>query len=273
MEARLEEGRPYFFEILVDNMKAISKTSDLNAFDKLERFVDEDSREVVVLLYPSEKSPYNEKRIFKVWDNAEPEPEKQEPVQQGLSGVEVKKIVEEQVQIATDRIESKHAKESLTEKLEAAKKDLEEAKEYIQTLQAELEKAKVAAPTIKGADIGEFLTGAVIGVVKENPKLAKKIPPGLAGLFNLEKKDKEEPEDEEEEEPSYRKVTPSEEQPAPEISEEEKKSIALARQLVKAFPEAPLKKVYGILNSFIKDPALIDTVDSLLTKEQKEDKK
>jgi hypothetical protein len=261
---------PRYFEIVVDGLKVVPKTCNLDHFDLHEDFVTDDTREVVVLLYFfSEKSPKHDKHIFECKEKEKPiapaPPVLHPIVQESLSGIEIDKRISDHVKMERERWDA----ESVKKELEATKKELEEAQSYIQKLQDQLEKAKDGKVNITGAGVGEFLTGAVIGAVKENPKLLAKIPAGFSGFLGVNDTSKEEKESEEEEEPSFKKKASSQ----PSISEEEKELVSFARQIGTAFIKPQIDKIMGIINCFSRDKTLIDLVASLLTKEKKEDKK
>jgi hypothetical protein len=266
------EGKPRPYEIIVDGLKVVPLTYNIAEFDSHEEFVTDDVREVVVLLFFSDKSPRNDKYIFEVKSAPQPAPVAAAPVTQNqLEGVDIDKRIIDSVKLERERWEA----EAVKKELEDVKVDLAQAQEYIEKLQIQLSTAQDGKPSLTGAGIGEFLTGAVIGAVKENPKLAKRVPAGLAGLFGVDSlsKDgaKEEEEDETDEEPSYRKKT-HEEETRPELSEQDKKCLVFGQHLWKAFSDEKRKKVFSILNSFTLDPSQIDTVESLISKPKQKEK-
>ena len=56
LESAAEKGRPKFYEVYVDNLKAVDKTCDPEAFDEYLVYMGEDTRMVKVLIYTSTES-------------------------------------------------------------------------------------------------------------------------------------------------------------------------------------------------------------------------
>src|SRR5689334_10945369 len=76
LESSQEKGKPKFYEIFVDNLKAVDKTSDPDQFDEYLVYMSEDTRMVKVLIYTStENCPRNDKFLFIV---TSPENEREE---------------------------------------------------------------------------------------------------------------------------------------------------------------------------------------------------
>lgn len=145
LEKAKEKNTPRYYEIMVDGFKVVQRTNDLSDFDSHEEFVDEDTREVVVLLYSeSPTSPRNTKHIFRLKEIKKETPVVT-PVQQGLSGVELQAKIDEVV----ERKDMQNQIKDLQKQLEDAQKKNTEADEYIdqleekvQTLEKEVEEVK-----------------------------------------------------------------------------------------------------------------------------------
>ena len=145
LEKAKEKNTPRYFEIMVDGFKVVQRTNDLSDFDSHEEFVDDDTREVVVLLYSeSPTSPRNTKHIFRLKE-IKTEPPVIAPIQQGLSGVELQAKIDEVV----ERKDMQNQIKDLQKQLEDSQKKIAEADEYIdqledkvQTLEKEVEEVK-----------------------------------------------------------------------------------------------------------------------------------
>lgn len=145
LEKAKEKNTPRYYEIMVDGFKVVQRTNDLSDFDSHEEFVDEDTREVVVLLYSeSPTSPRNTKHIFRLKEIKKETPVVT-PMQQGLSGVELQAKIDEVV----ERKDMQNQIKDLQKQLEDAQKKNTEADEYIdqleekvQTLEKEVEEVK-----------------------------------------------------------------------------------------------------------------------------------
>ena len=101
LESSHEKGKPKFYEIFVDNLKAVDKTSDPEQFDEYLVYMSEDTMMVKVLIYTStENCPRNDKFLFTV---TSPEREREEKRKQELSGIEIEEKIHSVVQQERDR--------------------------------------------------------------------------------------------------------------------------------------------------------------------------
>jgi hypothetical protein len=67
LESCEEKGKPKFYEIFVDNLKAVDKTDDTSCFDEYKVYMDDNTQMIKILIYTStENCPRNEKFIFSV---------------------------------------------------------------------------------------------------------------------------------------------------------------------------------------------------------------
>lgn len=65
LESCTEKGKPKFYEIFVDNLKAVEKTDDTTCFDEYKMYIDDNTQMVKILIYTStENCPRNDKFIF-----------------------------------------------------------------------------------------------------------------------------------------------------------------------------------------------------------------
>jgi hypothetical protein len=159
-------GQPIDFEVLVDGFKAVRRTANPDMFRLFENFVNGETKSIEVLFYQG-SSNNNDKHLFTFAE---------EEKSIALSGIEVDNRINEQVNKARKDWE-----------FEQLKKDNEEWEEYAGELQEEIDHLKKELQEVK-ADrsplhgfLGEFGSSLVSGLVRENPKLAGKIP-GLSGL-------------------------------------------------------------------------------------------
>lgn len=178
LESAAEKGRPKFYEVYVDNLKAVDKTSDPYAFDEYLVYMGEDTRMVKVLIYTStENCPRNNKFIFTV---NSPEKERDEKRRQELSGFEI----EEKIQSVVQQEREKMNTELLKKELRETQEDLEEAEKYIENLEKQLVEAKDTKATAK-QNFGEVVSLALESMIRRNSHLLNGIPlvgQGLAGV-------------------------------------------------------------------------------------------
>jgi hypothetical protein len=184
LESATEKGRPKFYEVFVDNLKAVDKTSDPEAFDEYLVYMSDDTRMVKVLIYTStENCPRNDKFIFTVTSQ---EKERDDKRRQELSGFEI----EEKIQSVVQQEREKMNTELLKKELQEIKEELEEAETYIEDLEKKLVEAKNTKVSAK-ENFGEVVSLALESIVRRNTHLLSGIPmigQGLAGVVEQDNK-------------------------------------------------------------------------------------
>lgn len=247
-----ESGKPTDYEIRVDDMKVVPRTNDVDHFDNHEEFVNEETRKVIVLIYDG-TSRRNTQHTFLLKEEKKPQQ------QNTLSGIEVQKMVSEQL--------SRHKKEWERELLEKEnadlKKKLEEADEFIGKQGAAIEKLK-SGRKLEDLQWGELLGIAGESLLRRNTHLIAKVP-GMKGLAGIIEKDNTEPEKQietpkPEAEASYKmkEEKPEPEKKEPEISREDKDRLNFLRQLQERFSEDELRQVLTLLNTLVDKPQAIE---------------
>lgn len=173
-----DKGQPIDYEILVDGFKAVRRTSDPDMFSMFENFVTADTRSIEVLLFTG-SSNNNEKRIF--YFGEEPK--------DGLSGIEVKSMVDEEVKRKLLYKEFEELKDE-NKKLQQHIADLESEVDELEKQNARLEMKQSPLNSFLG-DVGSSL---VESFIKRNPKLMSAFPGGeaLAGLLQSDNSERTE---------------------------------------------------------------------------------
>lgn len=236
-----QKGQPIDYEILVDGFKAVRRTSDPDMFTMFENFVTADTRSIEVLLFTG-TSNNNEKRIFYFG----------EPQKEGLSGVDVKNIVDEEVQRKLREKEYDFLKDE-NRKLQQQIDELENDIEELEKLKAALELKQSPLNSFLG-DIGSSL---VESFIKRNPKLMSAFPGGetLAGL--LQSGD-DNPADDPVAEVSFKPKGSTAEASA--VSEEDQAAIQFVNQLKAQFSKEEFERVLHILQSLADDKSRIELI-------------
>ena len=236
-----DKGQPIDYEILVDGFKAVRRTSDPDMFTMFENFVTADTRSIEVLLFTG-SSNNNEKRIFYFG----------EAQKEGLSGVDVKNIVDEEVQRKLREKEYEVLKDE-NKKLQQHIADLESEVDELEKQNARLEMKQSPLNSFLG-DVGSSL---VESFVKRNPKLMAAFPGGEA-LAGLLQSSNEEPAGEQtpESEVSF-KPKASINQP---LNEEEQAAIQFVNQLKSQFSKEEFEQVLHILQTLADDKSKIDLI-------------
>jgi hypothetical protein len=188
LQTQADKGAPRYYEIFVDNLKAVHKTNDITEFDSYENYMSEDTERVRVLIYSTNAiSPRNDQYTYKLKKAEEP---KQATVQvsQGLSGVEIEQRIEDKI----ERYKEKAECDQVKKELEQTKIQLKEAEEYSEKIEAELTQYKGKKLLWGNVNLGELASVVVEGMVRRNPQLLAKIPGGeaLAGIIEQDNIDK-----------------------------------------------------------------------------------
>ena len=246
LETQSEQGAPLFYEIYVDNLKVVQRTSKVELFDSFEDFVNEDTLKIRILIYSTHpKAPRNTKHIFLLKENGE-EKEK------GLNGTEVQKMLTDQVSRERERWDCDQVKKDLA----TANTKLEEAEQYAETLQAIIDDTKKKLQQADGM-------GEITSIIKTLaiPYLVGKNPPEKGNLSGSEENPPAGKAGKPESEASF-KMKPTEEGNF--LSEEEKNQIAFGKSLQTNFTKEELEMLFSIIAEFVKDKTNIKPVQELL---------
>lgn len=238
-----DKGQPIDYEILVDGFKAVRRTSDPDMFSMFENFVTADTRSIEILLFTG-SSNNNEKRIFYFGD---------EP-KEGLSGVEVKGMVDEEVR---RKLREKEYEALMDEnkKLQQHIADLESEVDELEKQNARLEMKQSPLNSFLG-DVGSSL---VESFIKRNPKLMAAFPGGeaLAGLLQSDNSESSE-ETTLESEVSFKPKSASAQTTT--LSEENEAAIQFVNQLKSQFTKEEFDNVLVILQTLADDKSKIDLI-------------
>jgi len=236
-----DKGQPIDYEILVDGFKAVRRTSDPDMFTMFENFVTADTRSIEVLLFTG-SSNNNEKRIFYFGEQQK----------EGLSGVDVKNIVDEEVQRKLREKEYDALKDE-NKKLQQHIADLESEVDELEKQNAKLELKQSPLNNFLG-DVGSSL---VESFIKRNPKLMSAFPGGeaLAGLLQSSNEESTEEQTLESEVSFKPKVSTT-----PTLSEEEQAAVQFVNQLKSQFSKEEFEQVLHILQTLADDKSKIDLI-------------
>lgn len=257
LEANAERGKPKYFEIFVDNLKAVDKNNDPACFDDYTMYLNEDSRMVKVLIYTTTEScPRNDKFIYNIVNETE-EKKKNEKQNQELSGIELQTRIDSAINNERERNQN----EQLKKELETVKAELVQAEEYIESLEVDLTTERTKKHSWKELNLGNVASIAIEEVVKRNPDWMKKVPllGALSGLADAESSSIDKTGATENGNASFKKK--ADEQPSGEINEAQ---FEFFRQMEETFSEEQLQKVMEINTAMLEDDSLVDTVYELI---------
>lgn len=257
LESASEKGKPKFYEIFVDNLKAVEKTSDPESFDEYLVYMGEDTRMVKVLIYTStETCPRNDKFIFIVTN---PDKEKEERRRQELSGIEI----EEKIQAVVQQEKEKMNIELLKREVERLEGELDDSEKYIEELEKKLEETKQEKVTSKG-NLGEIVSMAFESMLRRNTHLLGGIPlvgEGLAGLVEQDNRRLHDPNASSTQAPDkskagFEKVNEGDKSATGyQVSKEDQEMLGYFNSLRQAFTQKELLQVFEIIGmlSYSKD--------------------
>lgn len=174
LESNQQNGKPKFYEVFVDNLKVVEKTSDPDAFDNYLVYMGDDTRMVKVLIYTStENCPRNDKFIYTVHDP------QQEKKSEELNGIEI----ENRINTAIDKERSNNHLVLLQKELGETKQKLEECEQYNEELEDKLTEVEKEFEAFrkKRISVSEMSAGKLVGFatdyfVKNYPSLSSKLP-------------------------------------------------------------------------------------------------
>jgi len=271
LESANEKGKPKFYEIFVDNLKAVDKTSDPDAFDEYLVYMSEDTRMVKVLIYTSTEScPRNDKFLFTVTSSEKDEKKKQE-----LSGIEIEEKIHSVVQMERDKMST----ELMKKEIDRLKGELNESEEYIEELEKKLEETRALKATSK-ENLGEVFSIALENIVRRNTHLLGGIPlvgQGLAGIVEQDNKRLEETAQNslqaiEERNASFKRKTEDEVMPPKNsLSKEDQETLNYFKTLRQTFSEKELVQIFEIICALSYDKESIQTVLELLSEEDEKE--
>lgn len=259
----LQQGQPKEYDIRVDDLKVVQRTSDPEQFFCHEDFILPDTQEITISLYEG-ASNRNVRYVFLLNEDAA-----QSKSQATLDGFE--KMME-------DRLE-KQQQQWNTELLKKENLDLrsklKEAEEYSEILHGEIDELKDRKPDYV-KNIGAILSG-VVEFIAGNPAMMKNIPGGkaLSGLLGANSAAPAPPNQEGEATFKRKGESPSEET---DLSSLDAKAVGLDAVLVGQLQQiqeiVPLgeerDRLYRIFQVFAGSPHLIKEVFDLVEDARRE---
>ena len=262
LQSDYEDGRPREYDICVDDLKVVRRTTDPEKFFAHEDFINEETSYITITLYEG-TSKRNTRYVYGMKDGEEEKA--------GLSGIE---------QTVNDKINAQRKQwdfEQLQKENEDLKGELEEQNDYIEKLETMLEEEKSKKASIKD-NWGEVFSLALEGMVRRNTHLLNGIPligQGLAGVVEQDNKrieDKGETAESkiEERHASFQKVHRDEGSLS---NEEQNKLIAYYKKLQQTFTKEELTTIIQIIGLFSAEKENIQTVYEMLTEETENEEK
>lgn len=265
LQSDYEDGRPREYDISVDDLKVVRRTTDPEKFFTHEDFVSGETKYITITLYEG-TSKRNTRHVYYLKEGAE---EKKAT----LSGIE---------QTVNEKLLAQRRQwdfEQLQKENEELKEQVDDQDEYIEKLQQMLEDEKQRKVTIQDR-WGETLSVALEGIVRRNPQMLNNIPiigQGLAGVIEQDNKrleqnmENDKSEQTSETGASFRKISEEEMNWRGQLTEEDRKTLEYHKNLQLVFTSKELTTINQIIALFSQDKDNIDVVYEMLTEESEEE--
>ena len=255
LEMQAQKGQAVPFEMFVDNLKVVPRTEDPKEFENYEFYMNEDTEKLRILIYSYGQSPRNDQYCYMVQKNK---------LDKGLNGLgEIENIVQEKL-AARDK---EYEMNRLREELETTKQELEEAEEYADTLEKEIQNLKENKFKLKNIDFGELASVAMESMIRRNPQFLTKLPGGeaLAGVIMQDNEEKKrvlaQP-------PQPETEVRFEKENEPQITEEEKRHLVYLRKLEETFSREQAEMFNAVLSAMVEEPSIIPTLIEFINPKQ-----
>lgn len=273
LSAMAEKGKAKFYEIYVDNLKAVPKTDEVSDFESYEDYINTDTEQIKLIIYNSSISPRNDQFVFLMKAR-----NREEATNLGLSGMPIKKfsrnLVNEWREENKFKGEQHQEISRLKRELAEHRREIQDKQNYIDELETLIEKARKNGNKIGGIDVGDMLSAAVEGLIRRNTSFIAKIPAisGLAGIIEQDnlRLENETQAPTSDAEVSFKKKEATNVQPA--LTEQERAFVNLFKELEKQFTEDELGLIMEVLDAFSKDKTQIQMVLEFLKEESEEEK-
>jgi hypothetical protein len=262
LQSDYEDGRPREYDISVDDLKVVRRTTDPEKFFSHEDFVSGETKYITITLYEG-TSKRNTRHVYYLKEGAEEE-------KATLSGIE---------QTVNEKLLAQRRQwdfEQLQKENEELKEQVDDQDEYIEKLQQMLEEEKQRKVSIQDK-WGETLSVALEGIVRRNPQMLGGIPiigQGLAGVIEQDNKRLEQGAangNREESQVSFKKVSEEEMNSRNQFTEADKKILEYHKNLQIVFTPTELTTINQIIALFSQDKENIDVVYEMLTEEGEEE--
>jgi hypothetical protein len=261
LQTQADRGAARYYEIYVDNLKAVHKTSEINEFDSYEDYMTEDTERIRILVYSTNSSsPRNDQYVYRMKKQEEQKQNTQTSV--SLSGIEVEHRIEEK--LANERERWEH--ELLRVELEKTKAKLKEAEDYVEELEEKLEMYKGKKLHWGNVNLGEFASVVIEGIVRRNPQVLAKLPGGeaLAGIIEEDNREKATATPIVETEVSFKKKSNDNIQEAIVLTDEEKGYINFMKGLSESFDDEEIIILTQVITKLEEDSTQLRPVAELL---------
>jgi hypothetical protein len=178
LEAESKEDRPLYFDVKVNGNTRIHKTNKVERFNELYNFINENTKELIINIYPDPNN-LNRKEWYKYsFGNSN----------ESLNGGDMEQKLNERMKV----FEEKQAANLVIEKLKEAQEDLRQAEDFIRILEDKLEAQKLKPNHFGEWDLSKLATSTIEGIAVHHPKILENVPVlnGIAKVIQADMKNK-----------------------------------------------------------------------------------
>jgi len=249
LEIQNNQGKPQDFEIHVDGVRAVPRTSSFEHFEDFMPLVNAETRSITVILYAGTSNRCN-KHIYHFGEDTSLE---------GVGDLETRfsAKLEEARREWNDQL---YIKELVAEK-NGLEKELKEAQQYCQDLEQAIEVADKNKWNLGNINIAEFGSIMVENILRRNPKILSKLPMGeaLAGAFAEESEpvpDIEQPEEPDNGTASFEPAN---------TSTEEQEAIEFISKVLQSYSEEQVPMVIELVERLASVPEKLPELLSIVS--------
>lgn len=256
LQSDYEDGRPREYDICVDDLKVVRRTTDPEKFFSHEDFINADTRHLTITLYEG-GSKRNTRYVYYLKEGDE-----EKATLSGIESTMNEKLVQHRQQWDFEQLQKEN---------QDLKEELEAQEEYAERLEGMLQEEKQKKANIKD-NWGEVFSVALEGMLRRNAHLLNNIPlvgQGLAGVVQEDNKRQEAPSTTgqtqvQESKSSFEKVAKEESR----RSEDEQKILAYHQRLHETFSYEELDIIFKIIRLFSEEKSNIHEVYKWLQDEE-----
>lgn len=252
-----EKQKGKFYEIFVDNLKAVPKTDEISDFDAYEDYMTVDTEQIKIVIYNSTLSPRNDQYVFILKAKT-----REDAQTFGLSGLPFAKFSKRSIsdwrKTNHERSEQEIEIRSLKSEIRELEQTIEEKENIIHQQNQIIEQAKRNGNKIAGYHIGDIASVAMEGLVKSAMDGKFPILNGLMGI----KRDTTNPAlgtvnpSTENAEVSFESVKENAET-SNSLSELDQNLLTIIKQVHAHFTEEEFNQILDVLDLFANDKTLI----------------
>lgn len=249
LEAEAKDGKPLCYEIKINGFTRVHRTNKVERFEELHNFLNENTKELVISVYPDANS--NRKEWYKYRMNGAPEE---------LNGLDMEAKISERMK----QFEEKMTMQRTEEKLKDTEQKLEQAELYIDILEDKLEDQKTKPNHIGNFDLGKLASSTIEGIAIHYPKVLDKVPVlnGIAKVIQEENRSRPTQLNGFEGDVSFKPKGQS--QPNPETTEHDEAIKQLSDFIAEHFNQDQKQVLGAVIVALGENPSQLHTVAELL---------